>query len=56
MRWLGIELAVWGGVAAAVNLAVSSDRAAFPISVWVAVCIVGIIIVATHPTQGKKVG
>ena len=41
MRWLGIIMATFGGVAVVVNLMVGGARGLY---VWGAVCIVGVIL------------
>ena len=58
MRILGLVMAVFGGGAALFNLMMGSGHtySLFPLLFWGGVCIVGIIIFATHPhakTGGK---
>jgi hypothetical protein len=46
-------MAAFGGLAALINLALGGLQAALPLTIWGAVCIVGIIIVAKHPSSKK---
>jgi len=54
MRLLGLIMAAFGGGAALFVGAIGGGQAAMPILVWGAVCVVGIIIVAKHPSKKKE--
>lgn len=47
-------MAAFGGIAAVMNLVLGGLQAVLPILVWGVVCVVGIIIVTTHPRETKE--
>ena len=54
MRSLGLIIALLGGVPALINLIYGGEHAAPQIIGFGALCIVGIIIVVTHPRVKKE--